>query len=101
MLFRSSENFSDWMANRASRYLYARIATTQHRQESAALGNAMLCDEAGPKREAPGLAAEEKKYSTEEHPDERTRRISEYDPFVSHQLGCTLSPNQGFALCHP
>ncbi|MGZ3650922.1 MAG: hypothetical protein ACXVB9_00625 [Bdellovibrionota bacterium] len=96
-----SENYADWMANRATRFLYARIDTPEHRQESAALGNALLCDEAGPKRDAPGLAAEEKRISTEEHPDDRIRRISEYDAVVAHQLGCTLSPNQGFAPCEP
>lgn len=96
-----SESFADWMANRAQRYLFARIDTPEHRQEAAALGNSLLCEEPGPKREAPGLAIEEKKYSTEEHPDARLRRLSEYDAVTAHQLGCTLSTNEGFAPCEP
>jgi hypothetical protein len=97
----TGEHFSDWMANRASSYYFARIPKVKDRQQASALGQAMLCDEAGVKREAASLAAAERDRYAEGHPDDRIRRISVYDDFVAQQLSCSLETEQGFAKCEP
>lgn len=64
----SSENFADWMSNKALNRQLGRIKDLRDRREATALATVDLSERPGPKNDAPDLAASEKKYSLENHP---------------------------------
>lgn len=96
----SSENFADWMSNKALNRQLGRIKDLRDRREATALATVDLCERPGPKNDAPDLAASEKKYSLESHPDTRVRRISVFDKKNAEINQCEINQkDQGFGLC--
>lgn len=75
----ADENFADWLANRAFSSFLARKKNLRERREASGLATVGLCEEPGPKKDAPDLAATEKEHSLAPHPDTRLRRLAIYD----------------------
>lgn len=88
------------MSNKALNRQLGRIKDLRDRREATALATVDLCERPGPKNDAPDLAASEKKYSLESHPDTRVRRISVFDKKNAEINQCEINQkDQGFGLC--
>lgn len=98
----TGENFADWVAVRVGKHYLARKKSMSDKREASALATSLFCTEPSLYNDAPDLALVEKKFSMQEHPDSRLRRISFYTRESAALLGCQLDPEaQGFALCEP
>jgi hypothetical protein len=98
----SNENAADWFASQANQRYLARMKKQADRREASALSTALFCDAPSAVNDAPELAALEKEFSQESHPDSRVRRISVYSKEISEIVGCETDPaNQGFSACSP
>lgn len=96
----SRENFADWMSYKALSNYLGRKQNLRERREAAALATVDLCERPGPKNDAPDLAESEKKYSLENHPDTRVRRISVFNKQNAELNQCLINEQeQGFGLC--
>ncbi len=96
----SSENFADWLSIKALRRFIERKQNMRDRREAAALAAVDLCESPGPKADAPDLAAAEKQYSLENHPDTRIRRISVFNKIISGLVKCEINQQEeGFGQC--
>ena len=94
------QNFADWLSYKALGRFLERHQDLRTRREAAALSTVDLCRPPGAKKDAPDLAAAEKEYSLESHPDNRVRRISVFNKKNAVITKCEINPQeQGFGLC--
>jgi hypothetical protein len=98
----SRENFSDWLGSRAMSRHLGRKKDLREAREASAVSTVLFCDEPSAVSDAPDLAAVEKKYSFENHPDHRVRRISVFNKKNASVVKCDIKEQeQGFGLCEP
>ncbi len=96
-----SENFADWMSNRARARFLGRLDAAK-RVEASAVATSMSCRPPSPLTSATDFTEIEKKSSYEPHPDPRVRRLSMFPPEVSAVVGCETTPSeQKFGTCKP
>jgi hypothetical protein len=99
----SQENFADWLAIQTLPKRLARESSQEKRRKISELGMPVVCTAPGPVSNAPTLAAVEKQYSYETHPDDRIRRLSIFTPAVAKFVGCDRDADtkKGFGSCAP
>ncbi len=89
----SREDFSDWLSFKALGNFLKREKNLRNRREAAALATVDLCENPGPKSDAPDLAFEEKGFSLENHPDTRSRRLSAFNKKNTEIVDCEIGEN--------
>lgn len=98
----SGEDFADWMAFRALGNFIKRKPDLSSRREAMTESMALFCREPGVVNDAPSLALAEKGFSLEEHPDDRARRISSFNPINAALAHCTMKTDDpGSGKCAP
>ncbi len=94
------ENFADWMSYKAIGKFLARKKELRDKREGTALASVDLCEKPGPKNEAPELAEIEKKFSLENHPDTRNRRLAVFNKRNIELVDCNPgNAKLGFGSC--
>lgn len=98
-----NEAFADWMAGKVvSSYLRDLPGDIDHKRDASGVVMASFCAPPGPEHDAPVLAAHEKRWSLEPHPEDRVRRLSIYTPATASLLKCDIKAGEeGFGSCVP
>jgi hypothetical protein len=85
----TGEESADWLARRAFAKAVARAPTVQAKRQMLATATVWMCPTPGKFWSAGDLTSREKKYSFEEHPDNRPRRLSLFTPEIVRMIECT------------
>ena len=84
----TSEEVAEWMKYRLLSGFVAREPDLALRRQIVAGSVAAYCEAPGVLNSAAALTIEEKKYSYEEHPDNRVRRLAAFTPQIVQLLDC-------------
>jgi len=84
----TSEDVADWMTHRLLSGFVAQEQDPVLRREIVATAVADYCESPGVLNSAAALTIEEKKFSYEEHPDNRARRLAAFTPQIVKLLDC-------------
>ena len=85
----SSEEFADWIANKAMELKLQRIASVKNRREFVMADAALHCRPESLQTIAKGKVYIEKDYSQRSHPLKRARRLRAFTPKTAELLQCT------------
>ena len=84
----SGEFWADWVAKKVFSSLLKK-ATASDRKNMILAANASNCEKAGLGSVAPNLVKVEKKFSNEEHPESRSRRLFIFTEYVAQVMECS------------